>query len=163
MAVITTDEQFRLAAGVWIPANPTAFQGTPFINASNRKIYDERPAPVDVTPSTPVLEAALDTANAGVSDETTVSVSSEMARTAKRYLRDQLRSASPNLGTIFSTIKTFVDGNAQLLTALNNNVDVMALAYGWNATNVKNASAASTNAVKAQYVEAAKSIVGIFA
>jgi hypothetical protein len=161
--IITTDEQFRLAAGVWIPANPTAFQGTPFVDAAARKIYDERPALVDVTPNATALGAALDIANANVSDEATAAVSSDLARTAKRYLRDQLRSASPNLGVIFSTIKTFVDGNAALLTALNNNIDVMALAYGWNATTVKNATAASTNAVKAQYVEAAKSIVGVFA
>lgn len=161
--IIATDEQFRLAAGVWVPANPGTFQGTPFIDASARKIYDERPALVDVTPPTAVLEAALDTANANVTDTNTVSVSSDLARTARRYLRDQLRSANPNLGTIFITVKNFVDGNPQMVTALNNNIDVMALAYGWNAANVKNASAASTNAIKAQYIEAAKSIVGIFA
>lgn len=161
--IITTDEQFRLAAGVWIPANPTAFQGTPFVDAAARKIYDERPALVDVTPNAAALEAALDTANANVIDDTTVSAAADLARTARRYLRDQLRSASPNLGVIFATIKSFVDGNPSLLIALNNNIDVMALAYGWNATTVKNATTASTNAVKAQYVEAAKSIVGVFA
>jgi hypothetical protein len=163
MAVIDSDEKFRLAAGVWIPANPGAFQGTPFIDAAGRKIYDERPAPVDVTPSNATLEAALDTANTNVTDDASVSTSSDLARTARRYLRDQLRSANPNLGTIFSTIKAFVDGNPQLLVALNNNIDVMALAYGWSAANVKNATAASTNPLKAQYVEAAKSIVAIFA
>lgn len=158
---ITTDEQFRLAAGVWIPANPGAFQGTPSIDASARKIYDERPAPVDVTPSTAALEAALDTANANVADDTTVAAASEIARTAKRYLRDQLRSANPNLGTIFTQMKTYIDNNPPLPLMLNNNIDVMALAHGWNAANVKNATAASANSVKAQYVVAAMNVVGV--
>lgn len=163
MAVIDSDEKFRLAAGVWIPTNPAAFQGRPFVDAAARKIWDERPAPADVTPNAAALEAALDTANASVSDEATVSVSSEIARTARRYLRNQLRSVNPNLGTIFAQMKTYIDSNAQLLLMLNNNIDVMALAYGWNAANVKNATGASTNIVKAQYVEAAKSIAGVFA
>lgn len=161
MAVITTDEQFRLAAGVWIPANPAAFQGTASINAAARKIYDERPAPVDVTPSNAALEAALDTANAQVADDTTVVVSSDMARTAKRYLRDQLRSVNPNLGTIFTQMKSYIDSNTQLLLMVNNNIDVLSLAHGWNAANVKNATAASTNIIKAQYVVAAMGIVGV--
>jgi hypothetical protein len=161
MAVITTDEQFRLAAGVWIPANPGTFQGTPFIDAAGRKIYDERPALVDVTPSTAVLEAALDTANATVADDTTVSASAEIALTAKRYLRDRLRTVNPNLGTIFNQMKTYIDSNAQLLLMLNNNIDVMALAHGWNAANVRNATGASTNQIKAQYVVSAMGIVGV--
>lgn len=161
--IITTNEQFRLAASVWIPAHTGAFQGTPFIDASARKIWDERPIPFDVTPSNAVLEAALDTANANNADENTVSASSELMHTARRYLRDQLRSANPNLTTIFNTIKGVVDGNAALLVAMNNNIDVMALAYGWNGNNVKNATGASGNALKAQYVEAAKSIVALFA
>lgn len=162
--IITTDEHFRLAAGVWIPAHPELFQGTPFIDASGRKIYDERPNPVDVTPNTAALEAALDTANTNVSDEGTVSAASEIMRTAKRYLRDQLRSNSPSIGAIFTTIKATVDANpATLLIALNNTIDGMSLAFGWNATTVKAATGASSNVIKAQYVEAAKSIVALFA
>lgn len=161
MAVIDSDEKFRLAASVWIGANPGVFQGTSFIDASGRKIFDERPAPVDVTPNTATLEAALDTANTNVVDENSVSVSSEIAHIAKRYFRDQLRSINPPLSPIFTQIKSYIDGNAQLLLMLNNNIDVMALAYGWNATNVKNATGASTNIVKAQYVVAAMAIVGV--
>lgn len=161
--IITTDEQFRLAAGVWIAANPGAFQGTSFVDASGRKIWDERPEPFDVTPAAAILEAALDIANASVSDENTVSAASEIMRTAKRYLRDQFRSASPSLSTVFTTTKNFVDANPQLLTAMNNMIDVMSLAFGWNAANVKAATGASTNALKAQYIEAAKSIVALFA
>jgi hypothetical protein len=160
--IITTDEQFRLAAGVWIPANPGAFQGTPFVDASARKIYDERPELIDVTPNTATLEAALDTANASVADDATIEVSSNIGKLARRYLRDQLRSVSPSLATIFTQIKSYIDSNAQLLLMLNNNIDVMALAYGWNANNVKNATGASTNAIKAQYVTAAMGIAGIF-
>lgn len=163
MAVITTDEQFRLAAAIWIEANPGVFQGTAFVDASGRKIWDERPNPVDVTPSNAILEAALDTANTNVSDEGVVSAASEIMRTAKRYLRDQLRSNNPSIGTIFSTIKGVVDGNAALLATLNNTIDGMALAFGWNAANVRNATGASTNVIKAQYIEAAKSIVALFA
>jgi hypothetical protein len=162
MAVITTDEQFRLAAAVWIPANPASFQGTPFVDAAGRKIYDERPALVDVTPSNEVLEAALDTANATVADDATVEVSSNIGKIARRYLLDQLRSASPDLGTIFTQMKAYIDSNPQLLLMHNNNINVMSLAHGWNAANVRNATNASTNAVKAQYVEAAKSMAGVF-
>lgn len=163
MAVITTDEQFRLSAGVWIPLNSGVFQGKPFVDASGRKIYDERPNPVDVTPAIAVLEATLNTANTNNADDTILSSSSDVMRTAKRYIRDQLRNANPNLGTIFNNIKNSVDGNPALLVALNNNVDVMALAYGWNAVSVKAATALSTNVLKAQYVEAAKSLVSLFA
>ncbi len=164
MATITTDEQFRMAAGVWIPAHQGVFLGTSFVDAAGRKIFDERPQPFDVTPPPAELEAALDTANTNSADENTVSASSELARTARHYLRDQLRSNSPNLNTIFTTIKTFVDNNpAVLQVMLNNAIDGMAAAYGWNAVNVKGATGASTNAVKAQYIEAAKSIVSLFA
>jgi len=161
--IITTDEQFLLAASVWIPANPQAFQGASFVDATGRRIFDERPNPVDVTPESAVLEAALDTALAAIADEDSISASSNIMLTARRYLRNQLRSANPDITTIFNTIKTSVDGNPALLTMLNNNITLMALAYGWNAANVRNATAASTNAVKAQYIEAAKSIVALFA
>ncbi len=161
--IITTDEQFRMAAGVWISANPGVFEGTSFVDAAARKIFDERPAPFDVTPSNAILEAALDTANAAAADEGNVSTASELAHTARRYLRDQFRAASPSLTTVFNATKNFVDGNPALLTTLNNMIDVMSLAYGWNAANVKAATGASTNALKAQYVEAAKAVVNLFA
>jgi hypothetical protein len=164
MAAIDTDEKFRLAASVWMDTNPGIFQGTRFVDAGGRKILDERiNSIVDVTPGIATLESALDTANTNVSDENTVFVSQDIAKTARTYIRNQLRSANPNLGTIFTTIKSFVDNNPQLLTSLNNNIDVMALAYGWNAVNVKAATGASTNQLKAQYVEAVKSIVAVFA
>lgn len=67
--VIVTDEDFRLAAAVWIDVNPGAFQGARFIDAATRKIYDEQPAPVDVTPDTAILEAALSSALAALATQ----------------------------------------------------------------------------------------------
>lgn len=162
--VITTDEQFALACSYLVSVGLLPVQGERHIIPVERKVYDQRGGGIqnrfDITPNTATLESALDSANANVADENSVAASADIARTARRYLRDQLRSANPNLGTIFSQIKTYIDSNAQLLLMLNNNIDVMALAYGWNAANVKAAAAGSTNAIKAQYVEAAKSIVG---
>ena len=166
MAAITNDEQFRLACSYLVSVGLLPVQGERVIAATARKVYDQRGAGIenqfDITPNTATLESALDSANAAVTDENSVAVSSDIGRTARRYLRDQLRSANPNLGTIFTQIKTYIDSNAQLLLMLNNNIDVMALAYGWNAANVKAATGASSNLLKAQYVEAAKSIAGIF-
>jgi len=82
-------------------------------------------------------------------------------RQGKAYLRNQLLAASPNLATIFTKLKEYIDSNADLLRMQNNSIDAMSLAYGWNAANVKAAAAGSSNAVKAQYLESVKSIIGL--
>ena len=159
MAVIDSDEKFRLAASNWIESNPGVFQGTRFVDATGRKIYDERPQPVDVTPDTATLEAALDNANAGVAEEAALQTTRDIAlASAKIYLRNQLRSVSPNPTTIFNTIKGYVDSNASLLLMVENQIDLMSIALVWTTATVK---AGTLLIDRTRYILAAQMVIGV--
>jgi len=85
----------------------------------------------DITPNTATLEAALDSANAA----TTVATTKTVARTlllsdAKNYLSAQLATASPNVQTIFTTVKTYVESNAILTQMMVNQIALFNSAYG---------------------------------
>jgi hypothetical protein len=53
-----------------------------------------------------------------------------MLSDAKNYLSAQLQSASPNVQTIFTTVKNYVDGNATLTQMLTNQIALFNTAYG---------------------------------
>lgn len=49
----------------------------------------------------------------------------------KQYLRQQLLNASPNVTTIYNTIKTHVDSNTYLSQIVDNQVALMSTSLGW--------------------------------
>lgn len=53
-----------------------------------------------------------------------------MLSDAKNYLSNQLQAASPNVQTIFNTVKAYVDGNPTLTQMLTNQIALFNTAYG---------------------------------
>lgn len=49
----------------------------------------------------------------------------------KLYLRKQLVNANPNVATIYTTVKGYVDGNAHLLQMVNNQIALAETAFVW--------------------------------
>lgn len=85
----------------------------------------------DITPDTVTLEAALDSANAEISESETKAIARTlMLSDAKNYLSNQLQSASPNVQTIFNTVKAYVDNNPTLTQMLTNQIALFNVAYG---------------------------------
>lgn len=83
-----------------------------------------------LTPDTPTLESALDSALV----ELSASENKAVARTlllsdAKNYLSAQLQSSNPNVQTIFNTVKAYVDGNATLSQMVSNQIALFNTAY----------------------------------
>lgn len=135
MAAIATNDDFRNACEYLIQHAGLVVQGERVIIAGERKVFDRRGAGIenlfDITPDTATLETALDNANAGIADENTVATTASVAKTARRYLRDQLRSASPNVTTIFNTVKAFVDDNPTLSQMVTNQQALMSNSFTW--------------------------------
>lgn len=82
------------------------------------------------------VSAALDTLIAAHNSATlTTEQTKAVARTlmladAKNYLSTQLQASSPNVQTIFNTVKVYVDGNATLSQMLTNQIALFNTAYG---------------------------------
>lgn len=53
-----------------------------------------------------------------------------MLSDAKNYLSNQLQAASPNVQTIFNTVKEYVDNNSTLTQMLTNQISLFNTAYG---------------------------------
>jgi hypothetical protein len=137
MATIQSNDDFVNAINHLVSINHVAVQvqGARFLDAPARKVFDERGAGVenviDITPDTPTLEAALDSALLELSASETKAVARTLLLSdAKNYLSNQLQSASPNVQTIFNTVKAYVDSNATLAQMLSNQIALFNTAYG---------------------------------
>lgn len=79
----------------------------------------------------------------------------------KAYLQKQLVSVSPHtLTQLVSNMKPVVDGNTYLLRMVENKIDVMSVAFGWTAADIK---APDTAIERARYVEAVMQIIALLA
>lgn len=84
----------------------------------------------------------------------------------KLYLQKQLASATPHtLTQLVSNMKPAVDGNTFLLRMVENKIDVMSVAFGWTAADVKTPETApNDNALnRSRYVEAVMQIIALLA
>lgn len=84
----------------------------------------------------------------------------------KLYLQKQLASASPHtLTQLVSNMKPAVDGNTFLLRMVENKIDVMSVAFGWTAADVKTPETApNDNALnRSRYIEAVMQIIALLA
>lgn len=86
MAQILTDDNFVNACNHLIAQGQLAVQGARFIDRAARKVWDEQVnGNVDITPDTPTLEAALDSATVQL---TTAQTEAAQANTAKATLQN---------------------------------------------------------------------------
>lgn len=148
MATIPAGEEghelFLQAAGWWSDHHPEAFQGTPFPDKLERKIYDETENPdpppgllrEDVTPSQAVLEAALDSALAAIAIEEAREEARLLLVQAKEYIRTQLESTSPSTAqqqvAILLPYVSGVNANAFLTSRMTKLIGLANTAYGWS-------------------------------
>lgn len=96
---------------------------------------------------------------AGLSKQQEIDAARAAIVAGRKYLQRQLASASPDsLTTLVNTIKPAVDGNTYLLRMVNNKIDVMVLAFGWTAADVKTPTTAAN---RARYVEACCQIIAL--
>lgn len=79
------------------------------------------------------IQAILDAHNpATLSDNQKSNLAAAVALIqGKLYLRKQLVNSSPNVTTIYTTIKAAVDGNAHLLQMVNNQIALAETAFVW--------------------------------
>lgn len=130
MAAIVTNEDFRLAATEYLRANNIT-GATPL--PAERKIMSAQN--VDITPSTPVLEAALDTALANKAEEDAIRDARAALTRVRVYLRNQLMSSTPhNPQQLVSNIKPEVDGNVKLTQMMTNQLAITNPIMGWAVT-----------------------------
>lgn len=142
MAAIITDEDFQMAAGQWSDENPGAFQGTPYPNKAERKLYDETPNPnpppgvlyEDVTPPLAALEAALDRKLAAMAKETEREEARQLLLVAKEYIRTQLESDNPSTAqqqvAVLSPYAVGVNSNAFITKRMTKLIGLANTAYG---------------------------------
>lgn len=165
MAAITSDEDFRMACNWLIDHDQLPVTGEREVNAAERKVYDQT-APgienrVDITPSQAVLEAALDSALAAVASDNELREARAALEQGRIYFRNQLVSSTPhNPQTMVGNIKPVIDGNAKLLNAITNQVNLLVLALGWTSADVLNPT---TNPNRARYLMACQLIFGTVA
>ena len=156
MAAIVTDEDFRMAASQHLSAN--SITGATVL-ATDRQIISAQN--VDITPSQPVLEAALDLATANANEEELLRQARAALEQGRVYFRNQLIAVVPhNPQTMVSNIKPIIDGNAKLLNAITNQVNLKVLSTGWIAVDVLTPT---TNQNRARYLEACQLIFGTVA
>lgn len=79
---------------------------------------------------------------------------------ARDYLRRQLLSNSPDIPTIYTTVKNFVANKPELLQMVNNKLALAQLAYGWTVVSM---NAGANNTDRARYLECILSVVGLLA
>jgi hypothetical protein len=97
MAAIVSDEDFKMAVSYLVDTGALPVQSVRFIDAHNRKVWDERAGGnVEITPSTPALEAALDSANANLTVESSEATQAQTARNALKSLMTGLHGLSAN-------------------------------------------------------------------
>lgn len=87
-------------------------------------------------------------------------VQKEALGKARDYLRKQLLKPSPNVQTIYSTIKSYVDSHPQLLQMVNNELALANLAYGWTITSMNNPA---NNNDRARYLIVIHNLLAILA
>lgn len=123
-----------VATGTWLAANGYSVEyritaNYPAFNASLDNIEWR-----GVPPVMPTEQNLIDAYNTYLSDAATQQAKA-VARTlmlsdAKNYLSAQLQSSSPNVQTIFNTVKAYVDGNATLSQMVTNQIALFNSAYG---------------------------------
>jgi hypothetical protein len=168
MAEIVTDEDFAKACNWLIDNGQLPVTGERSVIASERKVYD-RTAPgienrIDITPSQAVLEAALDAALTAAVQQQEIDEANTALIQGREYLKRQFVSATPHtLMQLVNNIKPVVDGNTFLLRAIENKIDVMSVAFGWTAADVKTPDTApNDNALnRARYIEAVMQIIAL--
>lgn len=79
---------------------------------------------------------------------------------ARDYLRKQLLASSPDIPTIYTTVKNFVANKPELLQMVNNKLSLAQLAYGWTVASM---NAGANNTDRARYLECILSVVGLLA
>jgi hypothetical protein len=95
MATIETNEQFVNACNHLIAQGQLAVQGARFIDRAARKVWDERiNGNVDITPDTPTLEAALDSATITLTTAQQETAQAVNAKTALQQLMTGLHGLS---------------------------------------------------------------------
>lgn len=167
MARIDSEQKFRAAAAQWLAGRTP--QGVWFVDAGERRIFDETPDPTpespgrvryaEVTPATPVLEAALDVALVNAAADTALETAQSVALTqAKVYLRNQLRTVNPDTTVIVPQIKNYVDNNTTLVRMLTNQVNLMNAALGWT-LDLNPLTAQS----RTRYLLAVEAVIGLIA
>lgn len=81
---------------------------------------------------------------------------------AREYLKRQLLSPSP-IGTIYSNVKGFIEGNTHLNTMMTTRLSLVS-AYGWNSANLLNpAVGAAGNDDRRRYLECVGLILAVLA
>ncbi len=160
MAAITSNEDFSLAVGYLVDNGQLPVTGERQIDATARKVYDRRPGElVDITPAQAALEAALDAAQAALALEAARVEAVAALTSGRRYLRTQLEMATPATVTVIvGNIKPIVDGNVILTRMVNNQIDLLSLAFGWTAANVKTPT---TSADRGRYITAVEMIIAL--
>lgn len=126
MATIDTDEKFALAA--FMHPETHIYQGQRYVDKTARKIFDQIADPdpeappgkildIDVTPSQAVMEAALDAALTGITQED-----------ARRVVRDQAHALLKG-PLIAALLQSIADDQADITTdaASVNNLAVLTL------------------------------------
>lgn len=157
MATIVTDSDFNDAASYWLTAN--SITGATKIPA-DRKIFSS--TNVDITPSTAVLEAALDSFLIEAALQEARDAAAEALITGKVYLRAQLEKTPgtlPSLTVIVTNnIKPVIDGNPVLSNMMQNMLNLMNPAYTWTPTVTMSPA---NDLARARYLMAAITIVSL--
>lgn len=138
--------------------------GLPFDSDSNGNLYPRAGAtPAQQTQA----EAIRDAHNpATLSKQQEIDAARAALQAGKLYLQKQLASATPHtLTQLVSNMKPAVDGNTFLLRMVENKIDVMSVAFGWTAADVKTPDTApNDNALnRSRYVEAVMQIIALLA
>lgn len=159
------NELFLQAAGWWSDHNPGVFQGTPYPDKLERKIYDETTNPnpppgllyADVTPSQAVLEAALDSALAAIAQQQEIDEARAAIIQIRQYRVQQLVKAAPDTpAQQVADIKDIANGNIYLTRIMTNKITEKNSALGWTLT--LNPTTAQT---RNQFLETIDTILGI--
>lgn len=164
MAVIQTDQHFLLAASHLADTGQLPVTGERFIDASARKVYDERlsePEPedrlIDVTPSQQALETALDAALLVIAEDNEIEQARDAILAGKLYLRKQLLKASPPTpAAMVAVFKPIVDNNVRLTNMMTNQVAAMNSAFGTAITLNP-----TTNPTRNGYLIAAEAVIAL--
>lgn len=142
-------------------------QGLPFDVDDAGQLYPY-PSPNEPTPQQTLdAEAIRDAHNPAVlSKQQEIDAARAALQAGKLYLQKQLASATPHtLTQLVSNMKPAVDGNTFLLRMVENKIDVMSVAFGWTAADVKTPDTAPNDNTlnRSRYVEAVMQIIALLA
>ena len=125
------------------------------VSADNATLTVEVNDDIEVTLAT--LQTVVDDHNPDLTEDQQLKEAALVAiEHGRRYLLRQMLSSNPNLGTIYTTIKSAVDSNTYLQQMVTNKLALMSLAYTWTINLTT-----PTNVDRARYVEAVVQIAGL--